>query len=139
MRITAPTPTPSPGPSKTVLLKQYPCSDCELSFARKHDLDRECTSLSCVLSYRIFVPIPPRPACIPHPGHMRKHTGDLPYRCYGCNEGFRRTDARDRHWRRRPECKVKDDEAVRNTKEGNRRARRMEARRMRDREATSAL
>ncbi|KAI9287352.1 hypothetical protein BC943DRAFT_263962, partial [Umbelopsis sp. AD052] len=50
-------------------IKRFPCSLCQRSFARNHDLHR----------------------------HMRVHTGDKPYVCPCCSKGFARTDALKRH------------------------------------------
>ncbi|KAG8906088.1 hypothetical protein FRB99_007612 [Tulasnella sp. 403] len=64
--------------------KTLPCSypSCGLFFARMHDLRR----------------------------HSHIHTGCLPFKCHGCDRGFRRTDARQRHWKQEEECRVAHEE-----------------------------
>lgn len=47
-----------------------------MAFARQHDLTR----------------------------HSRVHSGETPYFCHGCRQGFRRSDARSRHWGKDAQC-----------------------------------
>lgn len=54
----------------------HACNQCSCTFARARDLKR----------------------------HYRLHTGEKPYQCLGCSEGFIRVDARKRHWTCNPEC-----------------------------------
>jgi hypothetical protein len=72
------------------IVKRFPCSLCQRSFARNHDLHR----------------------------HMRVHTGDKPYVCPCCNKGFARTDALKRHFKVEETCRISPQ--VQNLKSGRR-------------------
>lgn len=60
--------------------RQFACDRCPARFARKRDRDRHERSV---------------------------HTGQTPYHCLGCGEGFVRSDARGRHWKADPSCHSK--------------------------------
>ncbi|KAG8813352.1 hypothetical protein FRC17_001602 [Serendipita sp. 399] len=61
-----------------------PCPDCSAIFERNTDLQR----------------------------HIRtNHTGHTPYKCYGCNQAYSRSDARGKHWKENPSCKLRHDES----------------------------
>ncbi|KAH8555399.1 hypothetical protein BGW37DRAFT_477001 [Umbelopsis sp. PMI_123] len=76
--------------SSVEIVKRFPCSLCQRSFARNHDLHR----------------------------HMRVHTGDKPYVCPCCNKGFARTDALKRHFKVEETCRMSPQ--VQNMKTGRR-------------------
>ncbi|KAG8955435.1 hypothetical protein FRC04_008786 [Tulasnella sp. 424] len=71
-----PTPTSTLRASPPKTLK-CPHEGCTLMFARPHDLRR----------------------------HTNIHTGILPFTCLACNRGFKRSDARQRHWKQDTDCK----------------------------------
>ncbi|KAG2187468.1 hypothetical protein INT44_005157 [Umbelopsis vinacea] len=76
--------------STAEIIKRFPCSLCQRSFARNHDLHR----------------------------HMRVHTGDKPYVCPCCSKGFARTDALKRHFKVEETCRISPQ--VQNMKTGRR-------------------